>query len=194
MNIFEGARRIAIVIGALGAFGGFAAALQQEPELYYAYRIPFYGASATKINPDYCKEFSNDGYKSLGYSSEDGSKFTVALCFSAARANNGEMLIPYAELNGQILMGAKYSAPVEKYMDAYVASNFKLNQADFDKAKAEYASQRIRKKAYTSGAVVGGLIIYWLIISAIGWIIRGFLGIPNGSDRRVTAISPATRP
>lgn len=30
----------------------------------------------------------------------------------------------------------------------------------------------------------GGWIVLWLLTIAIGWIVRGFLGIPWGKDRR----------
>ena len=30
--------------------------------------------------------------------------------------------------------------------------------------------------------LVGGLVIGWVLVSSIGWIVRGFLGVPRGKD------------
>lgn len=34
------------------------------------------------------------------------------------------------------------------------------------------------------GYLVAGLAIFWMFVCAIGWIARGFAGIPNGMDYR----------
>lgn len=189
MNIFEGARRVAIVFGALGAFGGLFAAFQQEPTIQYNYRIADYGVSP--IKSDTC-DYIEDATKEMSYTNEDGSRFNVRLCFAASRADNGQLMVPFASENGRTLMGGRYTPQVKNYVETYAETKFKLSQADFEKAKSDYSSQKIHARAYAVGAVVGGLLLYWLCICAIGWIVRGFLGIPNGADHRVTTTRSTT--
>lgn len=39
------------------------------------------------------------------------------------------------------------------------------------------------------GYTLGCFAIYWILVAALGWIIRGFLGIPRGSDYRIGPIN-----
>lgn len=42
---------------------------------------------------------------------------------------------------------------------------------------------------YSQGALIaiGGLVFLWGFSWAVGWIVRGFMGIPRGHDRRSDA-------
>lgn len=43
--------------------------------------------------------------------------------------------------------------------------------------------------SYGEGALyaTGGLVFLWVFSWAVGWIVRGFMGIPKGHDRRPDA-------
>lgn len=35
-----------------------------------------------------------------------------------------------------------------------------------------------------------GLAFFWIAVWSVGWIVRGFLGIPRGADRKLSARNP----
>ena len=45
-----------------------------------------------------------------------------------------------------------------------------------------------RRKHFQEGgsAILIGLLTLWIVVAVIGWVVRGFLGVPRGSDQRVS--------
>jgi hypothetical protein len=75
------------------------------------------------------------------------------------------------------------SDEVIQYM-ARVADTFLLSSEDERKIKSKWWS--IFRDDYSSGIVYifWGLTFLWVFTSAVGWIMRGFMGIPRGSDEK----------
>lgn len=181
INMFSGARRLALLLAIFGSiFWGYFV-FQQAPDIRYNYRIPDFGTKYVKS--DEC-DISTDATKHLDYKNEDGSSFTVRLCFAASRADDGRMLVPYEQKDGQILMNGPYSTEVRQYVDLFSTYFFKLKHEDFEKAKREYSSEKIWIKLRGVGEIIAGLVVFSLGIAAIGWVVRGFFGIASGSDFR----------
>jgi len=181
INVFSGARRLAFLAGLIGVVVTAVAVFQERPNIQYNYRVPGFGTKYVKS--DEC-DFSTDGIKRLDYGNVDGSKFSVRLCFAASQADNGKMLIPYQEKDGVYLMNGPYSDEVRQHMDLFTKYFFVLDEKEFDKARKEYSSEKIWIKLRGIGYIFLGLIAYVIVLSSIGWVVRGFMGIRSGHDYR----------
>ena len=107
----------------------------------------------------------------------DGENLSGTACFMASEANNGEMLVPYANgfSPGTVLMGERFSANVRRYTQNYV-SDIKFLPTQIDEFKAMRRSARWERvwDAFIAGAA--GVAIIFVLTFAIGWIARGFIG------------------
>src|SRR5581483_8739001 len=114
-----------------------------------------------------------------------GKSVEINLCILAMTfTGSGERLIPYKIDEKGMLWGAHlYSAEVKAY-EGELADRFRLPRQD-DEAVAQEASRRAREN-WTSGLgyLAVGLACFWAVVWGIGWIVRGFLGIPRGMDKR----------
>lgn len=97
---------------------------------------------------------------------------------------NNARLIPYKiDEQGMIWGALSYSGEVSEYKRKLEA-RFKLPTNDEDALKKEI-SQRYHENWMSGlGYLVAGLAIFAGLVWAIGWITRGFLGIPHGMDKR----------
>lgn len=94
------------------------------------------------------------------------------------------MLVPYKEENDYVLMNSPYSEEVKAYIGIFITHIFKVSSEDYIKAEEEYQSQYWFKKGQAFGGLLAGLAMFWLAVWTLGWIVRGFLGIPRGQDSR----------
>jgi hypothetical protein len=67
------------------------------------------------------------------------------------------------------------------------AEAFVLSAADQTAARNAYDQQRMENIRTGFYFLVGGWIALTVVQFAIGWIVRGFAGIPLGQDRRPDA-------
>jgi hypothetical protein len=185
MNLFSGARRIAAILAALWIAGVFIAHVNKDKSVSLEYRVPTF--VALWLASDKCA-IGTDSIRAHSFKTPSGITVNAQFCFAASKADNGEMLVPYAEENKFLLMGGPYSAEVMSYTQRFVDEVFEPNGADYARADEEYSKVVWSERGYTSGALLGGLLFLWAVVWCIGWIMRGFLGIPRGQDYR---ISPA---
>ena len=94
VNMFEGARRIALAIGVLWALGMLAYAMLSEPYVSVTYAVPSYGA--TPVPDDGCRPPNASKYTTI--QAPGGGSASVVLCFIADRSDDGRYLIPYREV------------------------------------------------------------------------------------------------
>ena len=47
-----------------------------------------------------------------------------------------------------------------------------------------YVVQNPKEIGESSMYLVGGLALFWAFVWCVGWVMRGFLGIPSGEDKR----------
>jgi hypothetical protein len=183
INVFEGARRISKTIMLLIVVGSLIAIWFDSPDLTLKYEIDQFGDAPAKV--DECSKDS--ALEVLNRYSADGDKVSVHLCFRAHLSEKaGEMRIPYALVEDDatlVWMGEQYSTPVMKYTKA-AAQDFKLPADALKGTGFLLMKQRFSAGSKAVGYLCAGLLAFLLATSFIGWIVRGFLGIPNGMDAR----------
>jgi hypothetical protein len=167
--------------------GGFTiAGLTTEKHVYVTYSVPSYnGSAALKENGGCSDEGLNDVWGHSG-STANGTGVTVSLCFEAADGfSNGKRLIPYKfdPATKQVWGADRWSSEVKDYVKKYTA-NFKIPASDYAeldrKAKSRWWTQI--KEGF--GSMMIGLVVLFIIVHAIGWVVRGFMGIPKGMDSK----------
>ena len=180
INIFEGARRITLLIGMVWAVGCIAYAVFTEP-----YTSITYVVSDLNSPPVLAKECSRDDASEYTVQqSPNGKSVHVNLCFKASKADNGEMLVPYKDAgNGRVWMKNRYDSDVAKYTTAF-AQTFQLSEQGIDAANAEHRAALLEQWKWQLMALFGGVAVGWVFVASIGWIARGFMGIPRGKDAR----------
>jgi hypothetical protein len=116
---------------------------------------------------------------------ENGKSISITLCLlTMPFGEKGEQLIPYKVDDKGMIWGAEsYSTEVSNYEDR-LRIQFRIPAADTQSLESEYTNSR--KKDIIEGITfyIIGLVIFYSFLRSIGWIIRGFLGIPRGMDKR----------
>ena len=181
VNIFEGARRAALFGGALWVcFCIAVGVLDDTAYVQQTYAISHFGSAPVRVAECYIDEHK----EYLRREDAAGNTVHITLCFRASKADNGQHLIPYAQAGGgKFWMAAANSLEVARYAQS-VGSRFELDgtgrkEADSQRQQARWAHW---KQVVQFGG--GGLLIGWIAVALIGWVARGFLGIPKGRDTR----------
>lgn len=180
--MFEGSRRIALIMGGLATVITVIALFTYDPYISADYSISTPDGPFIPLERD-CPLDAKVSYFTTRTSS--GREISITLCIEAMSfGKNGDRLIPYKiDEKGQIWGGAPYSMEVSKYVDG-LQERFKIPPAD-EKELDKKSSNLYRNNLFSGlGWLVVGLAIYAMVIWVIGWIVRGFLGIPNGMDSR----------
>jgi hypothetical protein len=77
----------------------------------------------------------------------------------------------------------KFSPTINKYITA-TSSAFEIPEKDLPLAKARIWDARKRIMPIYGGIMAGGLVAGVVVMLAIGWIVRGFVGVPMGKDSK----------
>lgn len=182
INIFEGARRIALLIAGVATIGTVIGLVTNEPYMPIKYSIAHPTGPFVRME-DSCPSDASKHYFTAKTST--GKNVSVDLCILAMSfGKNGDRLIPYkVDEQGMIWGAAPYSSEVSAY-ERKLEERFKIPLGD-EKQIIKEISRRYRENMMEGfGYLVAGLAIFGGVAWAIGWIVRGFLGIPHGMDRR----------
>jgi len=177
INIFEGARRIALVIKVLSILLAIILAFALSLEnarlyLYYVTDSPT-GAFQRAASPLSCEIGWRDGtdHEETIYSYDLGGSYSasVQLCF-----------------RGQ---GGLDDASHGNFYESR-AKTFQITEEDRAAARSEARSKWYSAILHGFLYAIGSGITIWIILSIaqriIGWVVRGFLGVPSGQDRRAS--------
>jgi hypothetical protein len=82
-----------------------------------------------------------------------------------------------------VWMAGEYDNDVRAYMDR-VAAGFSLGPSDLARLQQVKRQKMWEQWKQALAMLVGGLIVGWVLIAGVGWIARGFMGIPRGQDKR----------
>jgi hypothetical protein len=178
INVFEGARRIALVVAVV-------VSLTYVVLAYYARPVSdglYYSIDADTGVPrlvDMCG--STDMTKYIDRHQEKIS--FVVLCFPFKLISES---LPAAK--GNISDADKWWAKAPE-VHAYdspnkYAASFTLPQSAEADINAKLREENIAHWETVASTLVVGLIVWYAIVYIIGWIMRGFLGIPRGHDHR----------
>ena len=90
LNVFEGARRIAMALGALWVVGCIAYAVFAEPYASATFAIP--GPGEPPVQAERCADDDATAYTTAKTSK--GHNIGISLCFTAHTAEDGRRLVP----------------------------------------------------------------------------------------------------
>lgn len=181
-NVFEGARRIALVLAAIAAVSTIAIVAMQDPYISLSYTVAHPNAPFVR-NDEQCPTDGARHYFST--KTAKGQSVSVNLCLPpVAFGDSAEQLIPYKIDEKGMVWGARtYSSEVSAY-EQRLEQRFRLSDPE-DQQVSKRISREYRESLLSGvGYVVLGLALFAGLVSTIGWIVRGFLGIPRGQDAR----------
>lgn len=118
-----------------------------------------------------------------------GKKVYVSLClhsreFSSPSGDEKRMFVPYMiDDKGNMWGNEKHSPEVMAYAQR-LAKEFTFGPDDSRLADGKYSEQRYKEMGMGALVLVISLLVFWAGVYAIGWIVRGFAGIPRGQDFR----------
>lgn len=184
INSFEGARRIMLLIGAVWGIGVVVVNLNDEPAVNLSYTVEWPSQLPTRVSQDECNPFI-DAEDWRYIHTANGTLARIEFCFKTQKTDKGKELIPYrVDLKDQTWWGGeKYSSEVSEYIKR-VSSEFQLSKADSEWADSQWWPTRWKQIREGAKWLLGGWFLLWLLTFMIGWIVRGFMGIPMGSDQR----------
>jgi hypothetical protein len=236
INIFEGARRIALLVGAIWSAGWLAYGVFSDPDP--AMRLAVRGPGRVPVQVAACG--AADASRYVHARLPDSGSVRAELCFTAHKADDGRMLVPYQiktvhiELPGKVVkevpasltrrqllaqleadgydtstlkvmrskpqdepfaefrtggtwqMGETHSSEVRSYIDG-VVENLVLSPEAAKEATGLQWRARMLRLWEAAQFLFGGLICGWILVASVGWVVRGFMGIPRGTDRRAAS-------
>ncbi len=185
VNIFEGARRIALLLGIGAAVVTVLVAFNEDAYYHAQYSLAAPNAPFKKNDGD-CQGEGRTMY--FDHKTSSGKEVRVSICLETMtfKNNNGEEseLIPYKiDADGMTWGASTYSTEISNY-ETQVQERFTMTVTD-ELDSIEDAEKKWRTDfAETMGYLVVSLAVFGAFVMAIGWIVRGFLGIPRGMDKR----------
>ena len=184
INVFEGARRIIKLVVVIIALTGLYIAFDSSPDINLVYEIPFVGVKALRIDGDDCKTYE-DGKETTYSTTQAGNQFDLILCFKASRADSGEMLIPYeVDAVNKTWRGAgSYDDKVIQYTRS-IKNSFSVSANDEQFVNKQYWPKKLKAILFPLGVAVISIIGFLVFCWIIGWVVRGFAGIPMGQDSK----------
>jgi len=180
VNVFEGARRIALLLAVLVTGGVLIAASTSEPYLSLNYSVASTNAPFVKTD-ETCPAGAGSHYFTID--SEAGGAVDVSLCLQTMGFDD-EQLVPYKiDEAGTIWGASSYSTEVSEYK-GQLEKRFELSPADEAWVDEESSRRYWQNWRDVVKYLFAGLALFWVLVWAIGWIVRGFAGIPMHLDAR----------
>lgn len=184
-NVFEGSRRIALLIAGAAVVAAIFFAATYQPFLSVRYEVKDFGepvkhmAEGAKCPDESAYVFLSD--KRL----KNGGPVHITLCLHPKPSNkNSGLLIPYkVDSLGFVWGGGQYSADVRQYGEGLAKTIVISDEIDRQLTK-EWRKQYLYNAMTVGIGLVVGVCLWALFVFITGWVVRGFLGIPRGMDQR----------
>lgn len=182
INIFSGARRFALVLAALATILTIGLSAFNEPYVSLTYTVAAPNAAFVHTSAT-CP--SNGATHYITDSAPDGASIPVTLCLLPMKfGKEGKELIPYKVDDEGMVWGAeKYSSEVFAY-EQDLERRFTLAPEDMDVLRTEQSRRYWAQWRESLMYLAIALGVFWALVAAVGWIVRGFAGIPVGRDSR----------
>ena len=181
VNIFRGARRIALVAGVLAAGATIAVLATDRPLLSANYMLARPDAPFTR-SADKCPKDGDILYPTA--QTPQGRSVFVTICLlPMAFGKASTRLVPYRiDKDGMIWGALPYSRELTEY-ERIVEERFRLAQDHGEDLDRESVRRRKHDLLAGLGWLIVALAAYWATVGTMGWIVRGFLGIPRRKDQ-----------
>ena len=185
INIFEGARRIALLLGGGAAVITVLVAFNTDAYYHATYSLAAPNAPFRKTDGG-CPSEGRTIY--FDHKTSSGKEVSVTVCLEPMTITNKNKeeteLIPYRTDADGMTWGARtYSSEISTY-ETQVNKRFAMTATDEEVSIKEAAKKWRSQFAEAMGYLAVGLAIFGALVWATGWIVRGFLGIPRGMDKR----------
>jgi len=190
INAFEGARRIAKLFALIGV-ATYAIYLTSQafgdPRITVAYEIRLPAVPPVRVDGACRGQYEE--VTVYGVSIPKNRTVNVDLCFLKREFSEGRYLVPYKvdDTTKKVWGNERNSTEVSEYM-ARTKASFAVPKQDHEWIEKLYEARRwltFKEEVSNSTVALGGWLLFlWLFSWATGWIVRGFLGIPRGQDRR----------
>ena len=182
INIFEGARRIALVSAVGASLIAIGFIWNNEPSKQMTFEVTKPGATPTRTAKECGPNDQSD--VDTGKTKAHQRSYWRTICFRAV-GSGGKYGIPYAIVEGgsRWSVNDKYSSEVSTYI-ATMSTAFDLTEADEIEVESGYWMARLKAAGESLGYLAIGLACWGLLVWIVGWIVRGFLGIKPGRDFR----------
>jgi hypothetical protein len=182
INVFEGCRRIALIAALLVSAVWMFLIATNEPYLSYSYEITYPGGKA-KRSGDFCS--LDSGIHFFTTATRTDKRVSITLCLLPMSFGADErQLIPYkVDDAGTVFGAARSSEEVSSYANRLEGA-FRLDEADEVFIDEEYWRRYRDELLQGLLGLAIALVFFAVAVWLMGWIVRGFLGIPRGQDRR----------
>jgi len=183
LNVFEGARRINLIVAALWVLGWAAAGIFSSPPSVTTTYATLGPDRPFTISSDSC--YLPDASKYKYITTKTGTSVSITLCFKALPFQDGQMFVPYRadRTSNQYWGNRAYSEEVTAYTDSVVKA-FSIPQADEADLDKLAWPLRLQQIGWGVLGMLAGLVFLFAFSWTVGWIVRGFLGIPKEQDHR----------
>lgn len=181
MNVFEGARRLSYCVCGLAIITAFVFAIKFEPSVSIDYVITNPNGKFLKTENE-CPNESGRAFFSK--KSKSGGSVYIDICMLTYDFGEGNKLVPYKIDEENMLWGAEwYSDEISNY-EKELEVNFKLPEEDEAWVENELARLYWSNWYQTLKYLGVFLFVYLIFVWIVGWVVRGFMGIPQGSDSK----------
>lgn len=172
MNIFEGSRRIAKLIAAGIAVGFLIAFAYDNPEpVSVAYLITDDKTPPTRVSE--CGSGTEN--RETLTTSKRGESVRVFLCFKFP-----EVVLP----SGFVLETARTATLSELLYMKSTLNSFQIPESDGDYISRARWTQALKDVGVYVLGMLASIAVFWAFIWAVGWVVRGFMGISWGKDSK----------
>lgn len=181
-NPFAGARRISALLALIAIVGTIVASAVNDPYVSITYAVAHPTGPFLKTE-EFCP--SSAGRHYFSKATRSGKSVSVTLCLLPMEfGENKRELIPYrVDDKGMLWGAANFSSEVTAY-ELQLERRFVLLPRDEEDLEREIG-RRYRENWISSlGYLAAGLGIFAVFVWAMGWVVRGFMGVPQGSDYR----------
>ena len=168
MNIFEGSRRVVKLISVAIVVGFGIAAFFVDPGVNIEYMVTSPNSMPQRIDSGNCP--TGSGIKYAYPKTKNNIQTFVKFCFTTETF--------------KLKSGKVVQVPFE-YEQNDVAKSFVIPIEDKSWVDSQFWSLVIKDLRNGFIAMIITLAILWAFTFAVGWIVRGFMGIPRGQDATI---------
>ena len=214
INIFEGARRIAQLVALLWAVGiSVFTAIQNEPYITGTYYVSESNRKLGHSHP-FCEDLTHFRQETITVTTKIEAEAYVTLCFppemkefvvtipsgvkfavTAPVVATEQEVKAYVEstagLHAQVKLPKEWRGDTivrnweAQAFAVHLKNSLVLSQADEEWIHGQWWLKRWEQIRQGLLVIAGGWVCLYGLTWSIGWIVRGFLGIPRGQDHKM---------